>query len=59
MVQIIHIYKIQRNLPFTLEQSVDIAGLGINVDIKVARGSGQSGDGLNVGSEGVAIAMLA
>jgi hypothetical protein len=51
---VIHIYKIQKIISFTLEQSVNISGLGINVDIKVARGSGQPGDSLDVGSQGVA-----
>ena len=36
-----------------LEQAVDLSSLGINVDIEVSRGGGQTGYGLDIGCEGV------
>lgn len=41
-----------------LEQPTDITSLGVDVHIEVAGGSGQSGNGLNVGSQSVAIVIL-
>lgn len=38
-----------------LEHPVDVTGLCVNVHIKVAGGSGQSGNGLDVSGQSVAI----
>jgi hypothetical protein len=35
----------------TLEETIDLAGLGVNVDVEVAGSGGEAGDGLDVGSE--------
>jgi hypothetical protein len=35
----------------TLEETIDLAGLSVNVDVEVAGSGGETGDGLDVGSE--------
>ena len=48
---IFHIWK----LASFLKQAVNLARLGINIDIEVARGSRQTGNGLDVGSQSVQV----
>jgi hypothetical protein len=34
-----------------LEETINLASLGINIDVEVAGGSGETRDGLNIGSK--------
>jgi len=40
----------------SLEKTVDLAGLNINVDVEVSGCGGQTGDGLDISSQSVEIA---
>lgn len=37
----------------SLEESIDLTSLGVDIDVEVAGSGGKTGDGLDVGSEGV------
>ena len=37
----------------SLEESIDLTSLGVDIDIEVAGSGGKTGDSLDVGSEGV------
>lgn len=41
-----------------LEESIDLAGLGVDVDVEVARSGGETGDGLDVGGESVSARFI-
>lgn len=42
----------------SLEKTIDLAGLSIDVDVEISGSSGETGDGLNVGSECIAARLL-
>lgn len=51
------IYKLRDsvvNIAQSLKQAINLPGLGVDVHIQIARCGGQSGDRLDVGSQGIA-----